>query len=84
MSKAKQPLLISAEEAAENARLFATTECMNRAHEICKAYMNIPEVSTDSDRNWVQLCALAAVYCGGRIQGIREERARRKGGAHNG
>ena len=68
--------LISPQEAL---KLFehSTTEEIIRAKDLCDAYKNADRtVSSDIYWNFLQL--LSFVYGAGRIQGIREERAKRK------
>ena len=43
------------------------------------AYMRFYDPKAEKDKLWYHYCLLAAIFDGGRIQGIREERARRKG-----
>lgn len=68
--------MITAEEAAELARKFSTLDDLFTAEEIYTAAMKGRESSRVT--KWEIMCSLAAVYIAGRVQGIREERSRRK------
>lgn len=66
--------MITAEEAAELAKNYSTLDDLFTADEIYKAAMK----GRSRDTKWEIMCSLAAVYIAGRVQGIREERQRRK------
>lgn len=70
------PELITPQEAAALSDKFGTTDDIYRADDIYKEFMKLKD--SESDNRWKFLCAIAAIYTAGRIQGIREERSRRK------
>lgn len=71
-------ILIDPEEVAELSRRAGTLESMYIAVDVIASYLKCSASSVGSALSWEQLCALAAVYDAGRIQGIREERAKRQ------
>ena len=64
--------LIKPEEAAALSKLFGTLDDVYRAKDIFDAYLSL--CTGEEDHTYMMMCALAAVYSAGRIQGIREER----------
>lgn len=76
IQKENIPELISAEEAAAISYRAGTISSMDRAREIMDAYLKL-EPLTD-DQKYYAYCVLATIYDAGRIQGIREERLKRK------
>ncbi|MBP5580752.1 MAG: hypothetical protein J6X85_02995 [Ruminococcus sp.] len=67
--------LITPEEAAELSHRFSTVGEVYRAREVFEEFMKL--TTDEQDYNARFLWALASVYIAGRIQGIREERAKR-------
>ncbi len=65
--------LINISEGIRISHTAGTSDDICRASEIYKAYV---EAYKSDDRLFTHLCALSAVYLTGRIQGIREERAK--------
>lgn len=78
IEKGTQPLLITSEEAVEICRKASTVESIYRAQDIESAYREHISVWEETDITWLRLCTLAAIYDAGRIQGIREERLKKK------
>lgn len=70
------PELITPQEAAALSNKFGAADDIYRADDIYNEFMKLK--SSESDNRWKFLCAIAAIYTAGRIQGIREERSRRK------
>lgn len=56
---------------------YAHTEEMHRSKALYDAYREAR--GTDAERLWDLMSVLSFVYDTGRVQGIREERAKRKG-----
>jgi len=73
ISKTTAPLLISAEEVAKLFKRAGTVGSVERAIAIQRAYSAISSYESSLE----SLLVLGAIYDGGRIQGIREERAKR-------
>ena len=70
-------LLISPKETAElSIKAGIMISSINIARDIEKAYL---ELETCNDCKWLHYGVLAAIFESGRIQGIREERARKRG-----
>ncbi len=69
------PELITAQEAATLSFNFGTTDDIFRANDIYNEFMKLK--GYESDARWKFLCAIAAIYTAGRIQGIREERRKK-------
>ncbi len=69
------PELCTAEEIIALSK-FATVESAERAQRIFDATKDSRK--EDRDTFWTFYCALANIYDAGRIQGIREERMRRR------
>jgi len=67
--------LIDISEGIRISRKAGTSGDICRASEIYKAYV---EAYKSDDTLFTHLCALSAVYITGRIQGIREERAKKQ------
>ena len=78
IEKKDHPLLISAEEVAEICGKAGTTESIDRALNIIAACKKCAVPSNAFGLTWERLCLIASIYDGGRIQGIREERARQQ------
>lgn len=76
ISKKESPQLITTEEAVTLCAKFATLDDIYTAEDIYLAY--IDKVKDTRDERYAEMCVLAAVYSAGRIQGIREERAKRR------
>lgn len=76
ISKKESPQLITTEEAVTLCIKFATLDDIDTAEDIYLAYMD--KVKDTRDKRYAEMCVLAAIYSAGRIQGIREERAKRK------
>lgn len=70
------PELITPQEAAELSDKYGTTDDIYRANDIYRAYLKRKD--HESDSRWRFLCAIAAIYAAGRIQGYREARAAQK------
>lgn len=68
--------LISAEEVALVCKRAGTLDSIYRAIDIEKEVWKLNE--HEKDLLWLRRKILAAIYDGGRMQGIREERARQK------
>lgn len=75
MIKKRQTEMITPLEAAELSSKYGTMDDINRADDIYKAYLKCK--GNENISRWHFLRAIAAIYTAGRIQGIREERARR-------
>ena len=65
--------LIDVSEGIRISRTAGTSDDICRSSEIYKAYV---DTYKSDDTLFTHLCALSAVYLTGRIQGIREERAK--------
>lgn len=65
--------LIDVSEGIRISHTASTSDDICRASEIYKAYV---KAYKSDDTLFTHLCALSAVYLTGRIQGIREERAK--------
>ena len=76
MEKLNYGLLISPEEAVTLSR-ERTISDIRIAEAIEK--IHIAEYSNDDDVRWVYLTLLSTIWNAGRVQGIREERQKRKG-----
>ena len=76
MANREKRVLITPEEALSLLR-FSTISSIYRAKDLRKAYEVNQEKHTEGSR-WDTMCLLAFIYDVGRIQGIREERERRK------
>lgn len=76
ISKKESPQLITTEEAVTLCAKFATLDDIYTAEDIYLAY--IDKVKGTCGERYAEMCALSAVYLTGRIQGIREERAKRR------
>lgn len=76
LQRTTPPELITPHEAAELSDKYGTTDDIYRADDIYKAFIELK--GSESDNRWKFLYAIAAIYTAGRIQGIREERSRRK------
>lgn len=70
------PELIAPQEAAALSAKFGTTNDIYRANDIYKEFMKLKD--SESDNCWKFLRAIAAIYTAGRIQGIREERRKKR------
>ena len=70
------PELITPQEAAALSDKFGTTDDIYRADDIYKEFMKLK--GSESDNRLKILCAIAAIYTAGRIQGIREERRKKR------
>ena len=66
--------LIDVAEGVRISHTAGTSDDICRAREIYNSY--VEAYSDSSDRLFTHVCALSAVYLTGRIQGIREERAK--------
>ena len=75
ISKKGIPAYITPEEAAQISRKAQTIDDIDTALSIKQAYMQLAAAENSALTDFDELKALAAVYQGGRIQGIREERA---------
>lgn len=75
-SKRPPAELISPQEAVALALKFATTQSAYIAEDIEREYMK--QTSAEQSPRWRYGWLLATLYNAGRIQGIREERQRRK------
>lgn len=75
--KNERPLYITAQEIAEITDRAGTVDSIMIADEIQAAVLKLQEGKV-TDRRWLYSLIIAAIYDGGRIQGIREERARAK------
>lgn len=69
------PRLITAEEAVELNKIAGTVDEMEIATEVFRESANMVK---DLPYGYAFACRLATVWSAGRIQGIREERAKRK------
>ena len=70
-------IMIEVEEIVRLSEL-TTVISIDLARAIEKAYKRFYDPKAEKDKLWYHYCLLAAIFDGGRIQGIREERARRK------
>ena len=70
------PELITPQEAAALSDKFGTNDDIYRADDIYKEFMKLK--SSESDNLWKFLCAIGTIYTAGRIQGIREERRKKR------
>lgn len=75
--KNDRPLYITAQEIAEITDRAGTIDSIMIADEIQAAVLKLQGGKTTS-RRWLYSLIIAAIYDGGRIQGIREERAKAK------
>ena len=71
--------LITPEEIVSITGRAGTIDSINRARDIEQAFLELNKGSDCSGNKWTYYCLLSAIYDGGRIQGIREERARKRG-----
>lgn len=78
ISKKDTPVYITPEEAAQISKKAQTVTDIDRALSIKQAFLQIIAAENGALTDFDELRALAAVYEGGRMQGEREERARRK------
>lgn len=78
ISKKDIPAYITPEEAAQISKKAQTIGDIDTALNIQKAYLQLIAAEKDTLTDFDKLKALAAIYGGGRIQGIREERAARR------
>lgn len=77
--KNKCPELITPQEAIDLSSKYGTVESIDRAHSIAEAVKEREDaVCFGKDPRWIYLIALGTIYDAGRIQGIREERLKRK------
>lgn len=74
------PELITPQEAAELCSSYGTTECITRGRSIAEAVSQRESKNSYNDPHWVYYVSLGTIYEAGRIQGIREERLKRKAG----
>jgi hypothetical protein len=75
--KNDRPLYITAQEIAEITDRAGTIDSIMIADEIQAAVLKLQEGKI-TDRRWLYSLIISAIYDGGRIQGIREERAKAK------
>lgn len=73
--------LITAEEAVEKADICCLLSDMQRAHEIFTAFLPRIRAASPDRFDWECDCLFGTIFFAGRVQGIREERARRKAAA---
>lgn len=79
VQKNAAPELITPEEAAELTHKAGTVDDSSRGEAIYNTYIETtPPEKIAKYRSFVAFCAIGAVYTAGRIQGIREERQRRR------
>lgn len=83
IQKQKAEIMITAEEVVEIFRRAGTVESLQRARDIEQAYTKLNNIENEPDLTWYKYGLLAAVYDGGRIQGIREERAKQHNNSNN-
>lgn len=76
VGKELPPKLITEQEAVELNR-FSTTEEIYRAQALYQAFRIACPIQSN-DRQWEFMKMIAFIYGAGRLQGIREERAKRK------
>lgn len=77
------PELITPQEAAELCSHYGTTESMERGRNIAEAVKQRENKDGHNNpywQSWVYNITLGTIYEAGRIQGIREERLKRKAG----
>ena len=73
------PELITPQEAAELCARYGTTECIERGRNIAEAVkQRETESGWNNDPYWIYYVSLGTIYEAGRIQGIREERLKKK------
>lgn len=77
IGKKQYPALITAEEAVRVGQAAGECESIHRVTEIYHEWKKSPQFPDSPGYDF--WCMLAAMYDAGRIQGIREERSRRKG-----
>lgn len=70
------PELIAPQEAAALSAKFGTTDDIFRAEEIYNEFLKLK--GAENDTRWKFLCAISTIYIAGRIQGIREERRKKR------
>ena len=70
------PELITPQEAAALSAEFGTTDDIFRAEEIYNEFLKLKGAVNDT--RWKFMCAIGAIYTAGRIQGIREERRKKR------
>lgn len=73
VGKRQFPELITPEDAITLCH-FNTLDDLSRAHDLGEAWKTL----YSDDPKFDTVCKLAMIYTAGRIQGIREERAKRK------
>ena len=79
VQKNATPELITPEEAAELTHKAGTVDDSIRGEAIYNTYIETtPPEKIAKYRSFVTFCAIGAIYAAGRIQGIREERQRRR------
>ena len=69
--------MITAQEIVAICDKAGTIDSIDRARAIEQAFLELNK-DDNTDSKWKYYCMLAAIYDGGRIQGIREEKARQK------
>lgn len=70
--------LITPEEIVSITGRAGTIDSVDRARDIEQAFFELNKGKACNDSKWAYYCLLSAIYDGGRIQGIREERARQR------
>lgn len=79
IGKNNTPALVDIKEDTRIARDYGTVDIVTLAlaiyNEALKPRIGKPD---EQDYKWLRACALAAIFDVGRMQGIREERARRR------
>lgn len=72
------PELITPQEIAELCSSYGTTESIERSMNIVQAVRQRESKDSRNDPHWVYYVVLGTIYEAGRIQGIREERLKKK------
>ena len=72
------PELITPQEAAELCSSYGTIESMERGRSIAEAVRQSESKHGYNDPYWIYCVSLGTIYEAGRIQGIREERLKKK------
>lgn len=74
-------ILFNPQEVVALSHKYSTTESMYAAFDVWAAWVRDGHKKREAD--WELRCMLSAIFDAGRLQGIREERARRRKEAHH-
>ncbi|WP_028518155.1 hypothetical protein [Ruminococcus flavefaciens] len=79
IEKKNTPIMIVPEEIVSICDRAGTIDSINMARLIEQAFMELESTKTCHDQTWNYYRLISTIYDAGRIQGIREERAHRRG-----